>query len=98
MGEYLICNKCKYNANSKYSYPCASCKHTNYYKYFTPAVNEFIGQCPICGTPYDEGDVSISRDINIGPYSVLKCTCHNGECGQVSTYKIGTYIEKKQQS
>jgi hypothetical protein len=94
VSEFLICDKCKYKAYPKYTYPCAGCKHTNYYKYFTPLVNEFIGQCPLCGTPFDEGDVVVSRDANIGPYSVLKCTCHNDECRRISIYKIGTYIKK----
>lgn len=94
MSEYLICDKCKYSSCVKHGYPCAGCKRTNYYKFFTPAVNEFIGQCPLCGTPFSEGDISVVRDINIGPYSVLKCICCNDACRRVSTYKIGTYVEK----
>lgn len=95
MDQYPICNKCRYNSYSKNSYPCASCKRTNYYRCFTPAVNEYIGQCPLCGTPFNEGDISISKDGNLGPSSVLKCTCHNKSCRRVSIYKIGTYLKAK---
>lgn len=97
MGDYLICNNCKYKAYFKNSYPCASCKHSNYYKYFTPAVNEYIGQCPSCGTPFIEGDIKMKRDVK-GPSSVMTCICHNSSCRQVSVYKIGTYVKKEKRN
>lgn len=97
MAEDLICDRCKYKDSSKYAYPCASCKKSNYYKNFTPLLNDFIGQCIVCGTPYEEGDISVIQDRKAGPQSVLRCTCHNPACGHVSIYKIGTYIEKDRQ-